>query len=275
MDKKYTNVYVTENYGWFKKMLDNRDVTPQRVNRIIKSIDSVGYIVSPIIVNEKHEVIDGQGRLAAAEKLGLPVYYVVVDGIGIDECRAMNLNQSNWTTRDFVQSYSSGGNINYINLQNLLKEYEKVLGVNTLYSIGYGDVYHAAGGVGDRIRSGLLKFNSSEYVNARKLCDYLSEFAPIVNRIGGRKELYYGALRFMIGIDGCDKRALKDRVYRRQASLLPVANMEQALDLLGDCYNFRCAKKIYFSTEFKKWMDAKIHKQNQEIHEREKKRRAV
>ena len=68
MDKKVMNVYSTENYRRFKKLLDNREVTPQRVNQIMKSIRDVGYIVSPIIVNEKYEVIDGQGRLAAAEQ---------------------------------------------------------------------------------------------------------------------------------------------------------------------------------------------------------------
>ena len=40
--------------------------------------------------------------------------------------------------------------------------------------------------------------------------------------------------------------------------------------MLGDCYNFRCAKKIYFSTEFKKWLDAKIHKQKIEQHKKER-----
>lgn len=270
MDKKTTNVYETTNYRKFKKMLDNREVSPNRVQKIVKSIDQVGYVMSPIIVNEKMEVIDGQGRLAAAERLGLPVYYVVAPGIGIEECRAMNLNQSNWNIKDFVNSYSAGGNINYINLTNLMKEFEKTLGVNTLYAIAYGDVYHSAGGVGERIRSGLLMFDSAEYVSARKLCNYLTEFAPIVNRIGGRKELYFGAIRFMVTCDGCDRKALKERVVKRQTSLLPVANMEQALDMLGDCYNFRCAKKIYFSTEFKKWLDAKIHKQKIEQHKKER-----
>lgn len=69
MDKKTTNVYETTNYSKFKKMLDNREVSPNRVQKIVKSIDQVGYVMSPIIVNEKMEVIDGQGRLAAAGRV--------------------------------------------------------------------------------------------------------------------------------------------------------------------------------------------------------------
>ena len=42
MDKKTTNVYETTNYSKFKKMLDNREVSPNRVQKIVKSIDQVG-----------------------------------------------------------------------------------------------------------------------------------------------------------------------------------------------------------------------------------------
>lgn len=255
MDTKAMNVYKTDNYRKFKKLLDNREVSPQRVGLISRSIQNVGYIPSPIIVNEKLEVIDGQGRLAACEKLKLPVYYVVVNGIGIKECRSMNLHQSNWTVKDFIHSYASGGDENYINLRNLMKEFEKSLGANVLYSIAYGKVYHTAGAVSEIVKSGKLVFLQKEYERARRMCDYLTEFTPIFNRIGGRKDLYYGAVRFMLTIKGCEAGTLKTRVFRRQASLFPVANMDQALTNLEECYNFRSGTKIYFATEYKKWLD--------------------
>ena len=34
------------------------------------------YLVSPILVNEKMEVIDGQHRLQAQKELNLPTYYI-------------------------------------------------------------------------------------------------------------------------------------------------------------------------------------------------------
>lgn len=276
MDNKKMNVYMTDNYKKFKKMLDNREVSNQRIQLIVRSINKVGYIPSPIIVNEKLEVIDGQGRLAAAEKLGLPVYYIVVSGIGIEECRAMNLHQSNWTVKDFIHSYSAGGDENYINLRNLMKEYEKNLGANVLYSVAYGQVYHTAGAVSEIVKSGKLVFPQKDYEKARKLCDYMVEFAPIFNRIGGRKDLYYGAVRFALACDGCDRNTLKARVFRRQAVLIPVANMDQALTGLEECFNFRSASKIYFATEYKKWLDERERSQrNNEFETAYEKRKAV
>ena len=61
----------------FKTMDGNRLLKNDRVNKIVESINAVGYILSPILVNEKMEVIDGQGRLAALERLKMPVHYMV------------------------------------------------------------------------------------------------------------------------------------------------------------------------------------------------------
>ena len=69
----YKVVKSTTKYKIFKKLLANREVTQTRVNNIIDSIQRVGYVTSPIIVNEKMEIIDGQGRLEALQELNLPV----------------------------------------------------------------------------------------------------------------------------------------------------------------------------------------------------------
>lgn len=270
MDRKMMNVYETDNYKKFKKLLDNREVKPQRIKSIIESIQRVGYIVSPLTVNEKFEVIDGQGRLAAAESLSLPVYYIVVPGIGINECRAMNLHQSNWTVKDFIDSYAKSGNLDYIHLRNLLTEYDKKLGVNAIYSLVSGAGYSAGGKIMDKIRNGKLTFTQKEYEKARKMCAYMDEFTSIFSRFGGRKDIYYGAVRFMLTVEGCDKEALKTRAFRRQATIIPAATTEQAVACLEDCYNYRAAKKIYFTAEYRKWADDKEKEKRKTRTEREK-----
>lgn len=58
-------IYKTDDHTLFKKLEGNRDV--RSVEKIIKSIDNVGYVLSPILVNEKYEVIDGQNRLEACK----------------------------------------------------------------------------------------------------------------------------------------------------------------------------------------------------------------
>ena len=71
-DRIYSDIYITADYGKFKKLPGNRDV--KGTQKIIDSIETVGYVLSPILVNENMEVIDGQNRLDALRALKLPVH---------------------------------------------------------------------------------------------------------------------------------------------------------------------------------------------------------
>ena len=66
--KEVATVYRTEDLSIFKTLKGNREVKENRKQTLIESIDKHGYITNPIIVNERFEVIDGQGRLAACKE---------------------------------------------------------------------------------------------------------------------------------------------------------------------------------------------------------------
>ena len=51
-------IKVTNEYEKFKKLKGNRAVTEKRKEKIKKSILKVGYITSPILVNDEFEIID-------------------------------------------------------------------------------------------------------------------------------------------------------------------------------------------------------------------------
>ena len=63
------NVYVTKDYSIFRRLVGNRDIPESRISKIVESIQTIGWIHNPIIVNEKMEVIDGQGRLTELQRL--------------------------------------------------------------------------------------------------------------------------------------------------------------------------------------------------------------
>lgn len=99
-------VYTTKKYDLFVFNAENREVSPKRVEAIKQSIESVGYIRNPIIVNEKFEIMDGKGRFTVLKNAGMPIEFIVEPGIGADEFRALNMRQTNWTVKDFIHSYS-------------------------------------------------------------------------------------------------------------------------------------------------------------------------
>lgn len=53
---------------------------------------------------------------------------MIQEGLGLEECRALNIGQSNWNTEDYIRSYASTGNQSYIWLLRLWIEYKKDFG---------------------------------------------------------------------------------------------------------------------------------------------------
>ena len=109
MTQNINVVTLEHDLSVFKVLDGNRSVNPGRVDKIAQSIQKVGFIQCPIVVNEKMQVIDGQGRLEACKRLGLPIPYIKIKGVGIDECLAMNINQKNWSSEDYIKSMPTEG----------------------------------------------------------------------------------------------------------------------------------------------------------------------
>jgi hypothetical protein len=105
-------------------MEGNREVTARRAREVRTSIERIGLIPVPIVVNEHLEVIDGQGRLEAISQLKLPVFYIIVPGLGLQDCVAMNVNTTPWRMIDYIKSYAETGNDNYKRLLKLINGYE-------------------------------------------------------------------------------------------------------------------------------------------------------
>ena len=59
---KQQEIKRTLNYNLFTKIIGNRQLDPKNVKRIKESVESIG-LQTPIMVNYKHGIIDGQHRL--------------------------------------------------------------------------------------------------------------------------------------------------------------------------------------------------------------------
>lgn len=251
---KPLEVRKTANHEMFKKLGGNRTVEEIRVKKIIQSIKKVGYIPSPIIVNENYEVIDGQGRLEATKRLNLPIYYMVVEGIGIDECIAMNINQTNWRIIDYIQSHADTGNVSYVYLLQLVKTYEKVFQNKVIFYVTTG---LAVESVNNSIKDGRFVCTVQDFNRAQKILSWLKGFKPSIDRVGGHTEFYYMALAFCSGDEEVDNERLFNKITALRANLIPVSTMLQALEQIEDIYNTRARQKVYISTNYRKYLDGK------------------
>lgn len=253
MEKKTSKILVTSNYGKFKRLEGNRGLR-QRAKKIKKSIQKVGYIPSPIVVNEKYEVVDGQARLQVLQELGLPVYYIVIPGIGIEECIAMNINTSNWSIRDYIESHSETGNISYTYLLNLMKAHGTKMKQRVILSLSANKFDYVPL---EEIKTGMFQMTEEEYVNVDRLLTWLEGFYEIFKRVKGHNEHYYTALAFCYRDPVTDTDRLRDKIEQLQASLIPVTTTQQALDEIERIYNNRARDKVHIKNRYRETLEGK------------------
>ena len=114
-------VYQTNDLEMFNAIKGNRPPNPQHIRRLCDSIRVHGILQNPIIVNEKMDIIDGHHRLMAAKAAKSSIYFIIVRGYELKEVHVLNLNQKNWTTRDFMEGYADMGIESYIKLRNFTR----------------------------------------------------------------------------------------------------------------------------------------------------------
>lgn len=176
---KAYEVYVTKNYGIFKRLIGNRDIPESRISKIVASIQEIGWVHNPIIVNEKMEVIDGQGRLTALQRLKMPIEYVIAPGAGNKECIYMNMNMVNWKLPDFIKSYAEQGNENYQRLLALMEKY-----ANGNLDIISTAVYRVSKSKHRDIKQGILQLTEEQYKRAIPRLEYIK---PLLEKIDEKK----------------------------------------------------------------------------------------
>lgn len=248
-------VYETNEYDKFRKLVGNRDVTAARVSKIIESVRNVGYITSPITVNEKLEVIDGQARVEAFKTLGIPVQYVIHKGASIRECMQMNIKQTNWSLADFVESYAAQGDKNYQRLVDIKKTYP-YYSYSEIISIGYGWT-HTGGGASSIIKNGALVITDSIDARIRTTIKELNKYRSFITAVGGRKDCVLSALRFCIEHSSLDNERLLTKVMEKKDSYKSSqgTSVEDIIRWLEKTYNANIpSKKVYLTTEYDQFL---------------------
>lgn len=247
---KIPEIHVTTDYSMFSLLDANRDVAHKR--KIMDSIRKIGLVPAPIICNEKMEVIDGQGRLCACKEFDLPVYYIIVPGLGIEHCVGMNIGQTNWSILDYIKSYAAQGNQNYCRLLRLMERHP-ALGYKIIIASSTNTVQ---GGDNDTIKLGNLKIDSSQIPHADMLCGWLDDnFVSLKNKIKGRFEYLCFALIFSHEHLGVNVSRLTDTVKDYAYEFSPIATVKDALLQIERFYNKNLSKqKVYFVTEYDKYL---------------------
>ena len=246
MKEETYNVYVTKDYSIFKRLVGNRDIPESRISKIVESIQTIGWVHNPIIVNEKMEVIDGQGRLTALQRLKMPVEYIIAEGAGNKECIYMNMNMVNWKLPDFIKSYAEQGNENYQRLLSLMQRYAN--GNSDIISTA---VYRVSKAKHRDIKQGVLQLTEEQYRAAVPRLEYIKPILETINekKLPGSMVTLMQTLIYYYDYPEVDKERLRYSIEKYIYNATPwVSNMDCEKEV-ENCYNYGLGleKKIFIA----------------------------
>lgn len=231
---KAYEVYVSKDYDAFTRLEGNRPITSGRKNKVKASIMKFGWIRNPLVCNEKLEIVDGQARFEACKELGLPIEYIIDEGIGIEECVSMNIYQANWTQKDYISCYSNRGNENYTELEKLLEKYKDIGSIATVFSATLVPRRSSE----DIIKSGRLIFPHKNAIKADEALAYVRPLMPCIKQLSGRRTEFISMVIFVyLKSPDVDKRRLADVIKKKYKSFAPIASYENALREMEKAYN--------------------------------------
>lgn len=238
-------IFEEDNYECFRRLPDNRDVTVSRVGKLIASIKGK-YILNPIIVNEKMEIIDGQGRFEALKSLGLPIHYIIATGANSDDCRRMNKYNTKWTTIDYARSYAKSGSVPY---QLLLLTCKKTgLSISRVLRLSnHGPKTR------DNMMSGYergeLTFNSNDVNIVLDVANKANDIIDALLFTARPNDAFYASVKVMTETDGYDHDRMIKNCNKLRNTYVQASQLKNQLFEMERIYNYntKSNKKIYFS----------------------------
>ena len=120
-------VYKTTNYDMFGYFEGNREINEAHVKNLMESLNEKQLPV-PIVVDSlfrlMHRVGDGQNRLEACKRLGIPVYYIVIPDLTLEDVKRLNSNTKSWSWRQHMDSFCDLGYPDYELYKEFFNSYE-------------------------------------------------------------------------------------------------------------------------------------------------------
>ncbi len=239
---EHFKVYKTKEYKAFSHLAENRELNERHVHALMESFVKDGYLFTIIYVNEKLEIIDGQHRFEAAKRKHLPVYFIVMPNWGIREVAVLNVNSSDWTMEDFMNSYAKGGNENYIRFKEFYDKHP--FDITTAEHILFGK--RSNGKSTNDFRTGKILLSEGQVtkgvIKARRIACF-KDFHPK----GWKSRNFVEAMLILLNTKGYDNDHMVAQLKKYPEMLLLDAKslrVEEYHKIFVEKYNYRKKEKI-------------------------------
>jgi hypothetical protein len=251
--KEVNHVFETNDYSVFKTLGGNRELNTLHVARLKKSFTE-RYLFSPILVNSKMEVIDGQHRLQAATELTLPVRFIKLNGYGLREVQIFNTNMKNWKREDYLNGYCDLKYPEYIKFRNFMNKYpdfgiascEQILlqysGANK-----FKESYEGYKNPSGRSQTSSKYFEEGklvivDYAGSCEIADKILMLKPYYD--GFNRRIFVGTMIGIIKIELFNIHELISKLKLNPTGLQHCNDVAQYKLMIEDIYNYRRREKV-------------------------------
>ena len=252
-EKEVNKVYKTSDLSIFKQIDGNRVPNLQHIKRLADSIRVYGMKCNPILVNERMEVIDGQHRLMAAKEAESFVYYIIVNGYSLNEVHTLNLNQKNWTKKDFMEGYANMGMESYIKLRDFSIKNDDYT-FNDCIAFCSNSSSSSSYNLKQKIRTNDNKsynmievfeegtWKGKDFNLAQDWANKIRMIKPYY--LGYNRTAFTGTMIILFKNKNFDFNEFMHKIRLQPTALVDCANREQYKTLIEDIYNYRSRNKI-------------------------------
>jgi len=229
-------IEITSDYHLFSMLVSNRLTNRKKIDDIKKSFSDKISISSPITVNEKFQIIDGQHRFMACSELKKPIHFIITNGLTISHAIEMNKRKGDWGIMDFVKSFAARNNIQYNYLLGFTKRNKLPLKASLILIFNRPFIKNE---LYNEIRGGILKINNKKMGdNNLKL---LEDFSPYFKHYT-QTNFISAFIRIKL-LPNYDHNALIKKLDYCRDKLFRTNTRDKYEEMLINIYNYKLQKK--------------------------------
>ena len=226
-------VHKTNDYDLFKDIFGNRKITKSHITNIKQSF-SEKQIEAPIIVNERYEIIEGQHRFRGCKVLELPIYYIVLDGLELEDVQRLNTNSKNWNLSDHCHSFCVRGFKEYITYRDFKAEFK----------FNENETIAILEGISDKnmTRSLWGKFKSG---NLKKSTENVNKIIEVKQYYDGyKRRCFVFAMLTCFELDSYDHDVFMKKLSKQSGKLTDQVHEDDYMRIIQKIYNRNNKKPI-------------------------------
>lgn len=236
--KKYS-ISDTSKYDLFINNDEQREHKDKHIQEIKASMMKWGFIPSqPVAVIPKGArllIIDGHSRFDAAQQLGIPVFYIVLDKRFAEAVAILNV-QKEWGAADHARRYAIKGDPDYVGLMKYVMEgIPLTVAASMLYGQSAG-----SGNATSKVKSGEFEIRDTRQIDA--VTELIREVGDICPAVKTRH--FIEAVSMCYFVPEFEMQRLKSKLTTFTRQFSKTVTRQAMLDQIDELYNYKSAIKI-------------------------------